>query len=393
MPILRPIQKSSACSWQAASKNLRAGAVLAIVLAMVAPLRADDQEWVGKRVIPRSRDFALRIDEEPVERSRKAMVAYIVERIDSPSLWLRAENQPRLIGSAMIDDVIPIDRAIDFFTDRIRANPRDSFAYAMRGLVRQSKREHSESLNDYDQAIRLEPGDAALYCRRGDLRVLMKEADRGISDYNEAMRIDPKSVLALTGRGTAWSMKNDKDRAVEDFSEAIWLDPLCIPAYLSRGAAWQEKGEGRKAIIDCDTVIRLDPENAAAYGLRGRAWMSLKAFGRAAKDLELAIQQQPNDPISSESLAWIRATCPEEQLRDGKKAIALASHACEMSGWKNARCLATLAAAHAEAGDFNSAISWQAKANALSSAPGEKAEGQRRLDQYRRKLPYRATAS
>ncbi len=62
-----------------------------------------------------------------------------------------------------------------------------------------------------------------------------------------------------------------------------------------------------------------------------------------------------------------------------------------LTGWKNASYLATLAAAHAEAGDFDSAVKWQAKANALYPEAEDRTKGETRLKLYREKTPYRET--
>ena len=42
-----------------------------------------------------------------------------------------------------------------------------------------------------------------------------------------------------------------------------------------------------------------------------------------------------------------------------------------------------------EVGDFESAINWQTKANALYSDDGDKTRGQSRLKLYQEKKPYR----
>jgi hypothetical protein len=62
-----------------------------------------------------------------------------------------------------------------------------------------------------------------------------------------------------------------------------------------------------------------------------------------------------------------------------------------LSGWKEAFCLDTLAAAYAEAGDFEKAISYQEKASKLYSDPDDKKKGDERLKLYKDKRPYRDT--
>ena len=89
--------------------------------------------------------------------------------------------------------------------------------------------------------------------------------------------------------------------------------------------------------------------------------------------------------------AWLWATCPDAKYRDGKRAVESATRACELSEWKFAVFIDALAAAYAEAGDFEAAVKWQTKANGLYAAAGARAKGEERLKLYREKKPYRET--
>ncbi len=66
-------------------------------------------------------------------------------------------------------------------------------------------------------------------------------------------------------------------------------------------------------------------------------------------------------------LAWLLATCPMDELRDGARAVRAATQACEPNRWENAACIDVLAAAYAETGDFLSAIRRQKTAIGLLS--------------------------
>ena len=53
--------------------------------------------------------------------------------------------------------------------------------------------------------------------------------------------------------------------------------------------------------------------------------------------------------------------------------------------------LDTMAAAYAEAGDFDGAVKWQTQAEAMFPEGKEKAEGAARLKLYQARKPYRET--
>src|SRR5207302_8635385 len=85
------------------------------------------------------------------------------------------------------------------------------------------------------------------------------------------------------------------------------------------------------------------------------------------------------EAYSSFGRVW--STGPEAH-RDSKMAIELALHACELSAYEDWSCLATLAAAYAEANETDEALSWAERALALAPEK-DKAAYEIRVDQYR----------
>jgi Flp pilus assembly protein TadD len=85
------------------------------------------------------------------------------------------------------------------------------------------------------------------------------------------------------------------------------------------------------------------------------------------------------------------ATCPEDRLRNGAKAVELAKRVCQATAYKNAAALDVLAAACAETGRFPDAISAVTAALALPGlSPETQAQLLQRLELYRAGRPCHA---
>ena len=103
----------------------------------------------------------------------------------------------------------------------------------------------------------------------------------------------------------------------------------------------------------------------------------------------------PNTSLYLNDLAWLLATNPKPERREGAEAVRLAERACALSGGKEARFWGTLDAAYAEAGRFVDAMATATKARDLALAAGQPDIAQRaeeRLALYRAGKPYRTPA-
>jgi hypothetical protein len=104
------------------------------------------------------------------------------------------------------------------------------------------------------------------------------------------------------------------------------------------------------------------------------------------------MRADPNWPAAAAEAAWTLATHPGLELRDGAAALRLARLACEATQYRNARLLDTLAAAHAEAGQFDQALAVARQAHEVAASGRDKKLEQeipRRMEAYKGHQPFR----
>jgi WD40 repeat protein/serine/threonine protein kinase len=105
---------------------------------------------------------------------------------------------------------------------------------------------------------------------------------------------------------------------------------------------------------------------------------------------ETAEPHAGNDPDALRRLAWIRAASPYAEVRDGRKAVQFAELANQVTGGQQAGVLFILAAAYAEAGDFEKAVATQKMSTSRLSRTGEaQTEHAAALKLYEARKPFR----
>jgi tetratricopeptide (TPR) repeat protein len=283
------------------------------------------------------------------------------------------------------------DRAIADYTEAMRREPESFEPIFNRGYARAKKGEYDKAIKDFDEVILRNPRFTEAFWTRGIVHHANGEYDQAIRDFDEAIRIrswiDPRVYCF---RGIAWRAKGDNDGAIKDFDEAIRRARETVAGVLVSSSRDLAKREYAYAIGGCRQAIWQCREAGAAFDLRGRAWLAKGDYDKALQDFDEAINVNAHFELAYINKAFLIATCPVEKYRDGKKAVELATKACELTGWKDSRAIATLAAGCAQCGQFEEAVKWQKKV--LEDTPFLKREGEKarkRLKLYEENKPCR----
>jgi tetratricopeptide (TPR) repeat protein len=154
------------------------------------------------------------------------------------------------------------------------------------------------------------------------------------------------------------------------------------------------EGKYAAAVEDATSALRGRTWFPASALLRARANWKLGKLAEGIAETEHVISLQPKGttyPAALNHLAWIRATCPNSAFRNGQQAIDYAKRSCMLRLWKNAGDIDTLAAAYAEAGDFESAVRFEEQAIKLGGLPPKlMADLQQHLASFKQRRPIRS---
>lgn len=181
------------------------------------------------------------------------------------------------------------------------------------------------------------------------------------------------------------------------YTAFVLLLLLASPVLRGEETAFQQgmnaaqKGDYVVAIDRFSEALRLNPKDWAANFYRGLAHDFHGNYGQAIVDYGEAILIDPKKAEPFNEIAWLLATCPKSEFRDGKKSVDFAKKAFEITDGKDSATIDTLAAAYAEIGDFGKAVQYQKQYLAMPKL-GEKmiAEARQRLALYEAQKPYRA---
>lgn len=319
------------------------------------------------------------------------------------------------------------DRALKDFDRAIELSPRMAAAYTFRGRAWISKGDWQRGVAEARQALKLDSRQAMAHVLIGAYEDRQENYELARLEFDEAIRINPRLALARLHRGRLNARSGEYHKALVDLNLAVQLLPkrsvsranalekrsyvyyrlgATEKASADRLAASRERpkatGSSQAASMSITTTIQSavsstnsEPRDAVRSLFNGQG-VQPKTSWLGAPEIESPAMQTP--PVKNRKLtqatplnnaAWRMSTSTDERYLNGLRAIELATEACELTEWKRAAFLETLAAAYAEAGDFEAAIRWQTEAIELLVDGTSKKSAEERLESYRDHRPYR----
>lgn len=314
------------------------------------------------------------------------------------------------------------EEALADFDAASKLDADDASVAEARGLALEMLKRWDEARAAFSRAAELSPDSPTPLLQRARLNVLAGDHEAAADDAAAALRIDPNNLFGLLVRAQSLALADKPEEALPEAERALQLQPDSDNAVQVWAMIIEKCGKTKQTIKQLAAEVENDPDGATVwtqlallyaaqkqvgkaieaftqaikadntrpflYRMRADAYLSVGEQPAALADYEAAMQLEPDDTGVLNNLAWLLATSPEEKLRDGRRAIKLATKAGELTHHQQAHILSTIAAAYAETGDFATARRWSAKAVELGDE-SLKDQLRKELASYEDEKPWR----
>jgi len=254
-----------------------------------------------------------------------------------------------LVKSGKLDDALAQYRAA------MELKPAEEGPLINLGAALLAKGDREEGIAQYRKALEIHPDNVEAHNNLGNALAAKGDLEEAIAHYRKALEIKPDYPEVRNNLGCALLQKGDFDQAMACFQTAYSLSPDPQTRWSSLGNDFLQKKDLKDAIACYRQALKINPRSTNDYANLGVALSRKGETQEALDSWRQALEINPDQIHVLNNLAWLLATTPDASLRDGAKAVALATQANQLGGGGDPLILRTLASACAEAGSFGMA--------------------------------------
>ncbi len=280
------------------------------------------------------------------------------------------------------------NKAREVINKVIEAKPTSALGYTLRSNVALAEEKYDDAEKDLSKAIELEPTDIRALFSRSQLYAVQQEFKEAMADADRAIEIDPGREDVRLFRSRVATQSGDYVQALMDLRYIQRRQPENLPLQMQIAMIYLADERPLRAIEVYEQILETEPNYVEAVRGRADALLGTGDHSKAIDAYEATLKIEPDDSGSLNNLAWVLATSTFDKLRNGARSIELATKACELTEFKQAHIISTLAAGYAETGDWENALKWSTKAVELGTGQVKEQLAQE-LESYKKKTAWR----
>ncbi len=329
-----------------------------------------------------ARDFEDALAADPEAESLHAQLAAAYRGLGQLD---KAEPHLRQWRNRDVDVPDPLGQDLDLLLE-------SGLSYELRGVRAFEARDWKTAEAFFRKGLSLTRDNSSLsrslHHKLGTALVLQGKVDAAVAQFEEVVRLAPAEGADESASKAHYSLgimaeaKGRHAEALDHLGAAVRYQPNYVEAHLALADALRRSRRFREALAQYDEAMAINPRSSPAR--LGHA-LALVALGRAAQARDWlldATMVYPDRHEYSIALARLLAASPDDRVRDGRRALAIADALLKQQ--KSTDVGEALAMALAELGDFEQAVGIQRGILAAAERAKLTASVQRMTDNLRR---------
>ncbi len=271
------------------------------------------------------------------------------------------------LGNALLG-VGQTDAALVQLGQAAKLQPRLAAAHFSLGNAWFQHGDLVQALAEFQNATEIDPVFAGARNGLGNVFLRQGDPEKAQAQFQQALMLAPNLAEARFNLGGVLLAKGEVDAAIVQLEKGLALQPHVASAHNNLASALLRKGRADDAIVHLKAALEIQPSLPEAQNNLGNALLGKGKAGEAVGHYEAAIAALPGNPYLLNNLAWVLATCPDDTVRNGVRAVELAKQADALVDGKSPAFLGTLAAAYAELGKYSEAVRTAQRALELATS-------------------------
>jgi tetratricopeptide (TPR) repeat protein len=298
----------------------------------------------------------------------------------------KAQSHLALSGSVGV-------RATDPLLDGLHDLIKGARLHLIRGKAALEARRFAEAADEFRKAINEQPDSIPAHFNLGAALTQMGDLRGAVEQFRETLRLDPAHANAHYNLGLLFAQTDQHEEAITHLRLSLGAEPndnnarFLLAQELGRTAHLEE------AVAELTRVVQTDPDNEDALLGMVKILLVRKQYTQALSALEKGHAQFPQKGLTAATLAYMLAATPELELRDGKRALALAEAVYGATGALSHGALVALALA--ELGRCDEAVTWLKRMTTKATEEGKPELAEKlkaELNRYESARPCRPSA-
>ena len=275
-----------------------------------------------------------------------------------------AEAQLRLRDQRN-SEIAPPDPLMDRLADLLEG-PQ---AFEVRGTEALNRGEWPEAVESFRKGVEVAPDNPLLRHRLATALFMTGKVDEAEHQFAEVVRRSPDYAPAYYSLSVLLEGRGRDPEAAERYAAAVKYQPTYVQARLRLAGVLRRSGRVNEALEQYKQIMRLDPQLADAPIEMAITLARLQRYADARDRLIASMNTFPDHPGFPRALARLLAAAPDDRVRDGRRALALAEKLLRTD--QSTDVGETLAMALAETGEYREAARIQRELIAAARRAGQ----------------------